>query len=407
MMKTKRGCSVMKSYVISASLGTGCYRHIRIGEQETLDRLHGVILNAFDFDDDHAHAFFMDDRYWSGVRAYYADCVDEAEKYSSDVTLRQLQLEKEDKFKFLFDFGDQWRFQCKVLRELEENTDIPGVVRAVGEAPEQYPDWEDEYEEDDEEMESEEEGTPLTEEEREYLYANLPIKRETVDEIRKYLNAAASLYGLLSIEELLEIYNSQNTPMDEQTFMLALMAIDMDAQAGDNFLIVDIPGVSFDKSHPAKCCQVATVMLLDDLEQGIRKLSRQQKGKPLKVFPKEEFLRFADGTYFPDTPQKAAMLRYMRAAADFPQRDVKDCCVDMQQRIVEDYPLKSILEYFDETEIADGEKWDVVEFARLLQDLNNNTHKHSNRGYTPMEMQEILAKEKNKPVDGQANLFEV
>ena len=151
----------MKSYVISASLGTGCYRHIRIGEQETLDRLHGVILNAFDFDDDHAHAFFMDDRYWSGVRAYYADCVDEAEKYSSDVTLRQLQLEKGDKFKFLFDFGDQWRFQCKVLRELEENTDIPGVVRAVGEAPEQYPDWEDEYEEDDEEMESEEEGTPL------------------------------------------------------------------------------------------------------------------------------------------------------------------------------------------------------------------------------------------------------
>ena len=76
--------------------------------------------------------------------------------------------------------------------------------------------------------------TPLTEEEREYLYANLPIKRETVDEIRKYLNAAASLYGLLSIEELLEIYNSQNPPMDEQTFMLALMAIDMDAQAGDN-----------------------------------------------------------------------------------------------------------------------------------------------------------------------------
>lgn len=101
------------------------------------------------------------------------------------------------------------------------------------------------------------------------------------------------------------------------------------------------------------------------------------------------------------------MLRYMRAAADLPQRDVKDCCVDMQQRIVEDYPLKSILEYFDETEIADGEKWDVVEFARLLQDLNNNTHKHSNRGYTPMEMQEILAKKKNKPIDGQANLFEV
>lgn len=61
----------MKSYVISASLGAGCYRHIRIGDQETLDRLHELILDAFDFDDDHAHAFFMDDRYWSDARAYF------------------------------------------------------------------------------------------------------------------------------------------------------------------------------------------------------------------------------------------------------------------------------------------------------------------------------------------------
>lgn len=39
----------MKSYVVSVSLGTGCYRHIRIGEQETLDRLHEVILERVRF----------------------------------------------------------------------------------------------------------------------------------------------------------------------------------------------------------------------------------------------------------------------------------------------------------------------------------------------------------------------
>lgn len=397
----------MKSYVISASLGAGCYRHIRIGEQETLDRLHEAILDAFDFDDDHAHAFFLDDRYWSSVRAYYSDYVDDVEKYSSDVTLRQLRLEKGDKFKFLFDFGDEWRFQCKVLRELEERTDIPGVVRTVGEAPAQYPDQEEEYEEDDdEEMGLEEEDAPLTEEERENLYSSLPIKRETVDEIRKYLNAAASLYGLLPVEELLEIYNSQNPPMEERSFMLVLAVIDMDMQAGDNFLIVDIPGVKFDKSHPAKCCQVATIMLLDNLEQGIRQLGRQQNGKPLKIFPKEEFLRFADETYFPDTPQKAAMLQYLHATTNLPQGDVKDCCVDLQQLIVKECPLKNLLKYFDETKIVDCEKWDAVEFAQLIQDLNNHTHKHSNRGYTPVEMHEILSKEKNRPIDGQTSFFE-
>ena len=135
--------------------------------------------------------FFMDDRYWSDVRAYFSDYLDDGEKYSSDVTLRQLRLKKGDKFKFLFDFGDEWRFQCRVLRELEERTDIPGVIRTVGEAPEQYPDWEEDYEEDDdEEMEPEEECALLTEEDRKKLFSNVPATRETIDEIRKYLRAA-------------------------------------------------------------------------------------------------------------------------------------------------------------------------------------------------------------------------
>ena len=385
----------MKSYVISASLGAGCYRHIRIGDQETLDRLHELILDAFDFDDDHAHAFFMDDRYWSDARAYFSDYLDDGEKYSSDVTLRQLRLKKGDKFKFLFDFGDEWRLQCRVLRELEERTDIPGVIRTVGEAPEQYPDWdEDDEEDDDEEMEPEEECARLTEEDRKKLFSNVPATRETIDEIRKYLRAAASLYGLLRIEDLLELYNSQNPPMDEAAFMLVLAVIDLDMQPEDNFLIVDIPGVRFDENHPANFCQVVTATLLDDLEQGIRQLRRQQKGKPLKIFPKEAFLKFADETYFPDTPQKAAMLQYLRAATNLPKGDVKDCCVDLQRLIVEDHPLKSILKYFDETEIVDGEKWDFIEFAQLIQDLNNHTHKHSNRGFTPVEMHEILSKDK-------------
>jgi len=55
----------MGSYVISVSLGTGCYRHIKISSSATLFRLHQAILNAFEFEDDHMHAFFMDNKRWS------------------------------------------------------------------------------------------------------------------------------------------------------------------------------------------------------------------------------------------------------------------------------------------------------------------------------------------------------
>ena len=48
------------------------------------------------------------------------------------------------KFKYLFDFGDEWRFQCRVMRELEEKTKSFRVIKAVGDPPAQYPGWDDE-----------------------------------------------------------------------------------------------------------------------------------------------------------------------------------------------------------------------------------------------------------------------
>ena len=37
----------MESFVISVSLGTGCYRHIQISANATLYKLHQAILKAF------------------------------------------------------------------------------------------------------------------------------------------------------------------------------------------------------------------------------------------------------------------------------------------------------------------------------------------------------------------------
>lgn len=140
------------SYVISVSLGTGCYRHIRISGDELLDGLHLAIQQAFGFENDHAYAFFMDNRMWSDMDAYYADFAaedpwDGEQRTTSKYRLKQLKLEAGKKFKYIFDFGDEWQFQCKVLKVLEEETSEPVVVRSKGEAPSQYgdeDDWEDE-----------------------------------------------------------------------------------------------------------------------------------------------------------------------------------------------------------------------------------------------------------------------
>lgn len=52
------------------------------------------------------------------------------------------------KMLFLFDYGDEWRFivELKTIQPAEPRARYPKVVESVGEAPEQYPDWDEEEE---------------------------------------------------------------------------------------------------------------------------------------------------------------------------------------------------------------------------------------------------------------------
>ena len=148
--KGKKKTKSTKSLVISVSLGTGCYRHIQISDQALLEDLSLAILHAFSFDNDHPHAFFMDNQVYSRWDAYYARGVDEEGPATDEVSLREAGMQPGKKFKYLFDFGDDWTFQCKVLRELDESTSEAKIIRTKGEAPDQYPMWDDEDWDEDE-----------------------------------------------------------------------------------------------------------------------------------------------------------------------------------------------------------------------------------------------------------------
>lgn len=136
--KKAKKTAAKQSYVISVSLGAGCYRHIQISGGSTLLEMHWAILNAFEFEDDHAHAFFMDNKIWSEFDCYYVKGIEEYYRTTDRYNLNQAGLYKGKQFKYVFDFGDEWTFQCKVLRVVEESTDKPLILRSKGEAPEQY-----------------------------------------------------------------------------------------------------------------------------------------------------------------------------------------------------------------------------------------------------------------------------
>ena len=147
--KKSNGRHKERTYVISVSLGKGLYRHIRLADTESLSNFAEIILQAFEFCNDHLHAFFMDDRVWSDADAYFCgDTQDPYEKTTEKTPLYKAVSDVGHKFKFLFDYGDEWIFQCRLLRIEDGPAGAPTIVRSKGEPIPQYPDDEDEEWED-------------------------------------------------------------------------------------------------------------------------------------------------------------------------------------------------------------------------------------------------------------------
>ena len=68
---------------------------------------------------------------------------------AATTTLDSLALHKGQKFLYLFDYGDEWRFKVKVHAinpAAPEDRDYPVLVEAIGDSPPQYPDWDEEDE---------------------------------------------------------------------------------------------------------------------------------------------------------------------------------------------------------------------------------------------------------------------
>ncbi len=145
------------NYIFKVSLEKTVWRMISIGYNHSLDDLHMAIQDAFDFDNDHLYSFFMDGKRYSRDRYESPDCEDGP--YADEAIIGDLGLYTGQKILYLFDYGDSWEFGVQLVKinEGDEPVKKPRVIDSKGEAPEQYPYWEEDDDEDDEEDEDLEE----------------------------------------------------------------------------------------------------------------------------------------------------------------------------------------------------------------------------------------------------------
>ena len=134
----------MKILAMKISCVSGCYldspvyKEAEVPGSFSLSDMCEFILDAFDFDNDHLHNFFISSGAGFGQRKVIND---------ETLSIEQCCPSKKSQALFMnFDFGDDWLFKIELQpRKVKFDADVcyPRITCQKGENPEQYPMCED------------------------------------------------------------------------------------------------------------------------------------------------------------------------------------------------------------------------------------------------------------------------
>jgi len=196
------------------------------------------------------------------------------------------------------------------------------------------------------------------------------------DLLNKYAIAAVSLYGVISQNDFVELFNSQNERQTNIDEMFPLLLNNVYNDAGYCFWDEYIVDVSFEE---------------DDFA-GVQRLLSERRGKPRYNPSREGFLKYSDWDYYEVTPQLIALKSQLSKFIADP-----DAVLDILDRIHDLSAAEArTQEYFDLLDSA-GVAFDSMEQAGAMMQLfvvvRNNTRLWINYGHTPHE---LSSREKSK-----------
>ena len=137
----------------------GIWRRIALRGNQTLDDLHWAIFDAFDRDEEHLYSFFFpklgskgrplkrgEIEYTHSEAADYDEEFDEGGHDAARTKLASLGLKRKQVFRYLFDWGDEWRHTITVeaIDAEPDKGKYPRVLEKHGKSPPQYQDYDDE-----------------------------------------------------------------------------------------------------------------------------------------------------------------------------------------------------------------------------------------------------------------------
>jgi hypothetical protein len=106
------------------------WKSLELKGTQTLDSLANTIIKSFDLDTGHLYSFFMNNRAWDEDYEIASPYDVNKKEVTTKYKIHKLKLYEKQKFLFIYDFGDDIRFEVEFLgaHPVEKTCEYPRVV---------------------------------------------------------------------------------------------------------------------------------------------------------------------------------------------------------------------------------------------------------------------------------------
>ncbi len=199
--------------------------------------------------------------------------------------------------------------------------------------------------------------------------------------LREYIIALTHLYGIVSVEQVVTIYNQQNEDQVEE-------------EDAADYLYEDL-STDFVYDYEEYFVH-ETIMEFDEFDSMMGK----KRNKPHYVPEKQELLKYVDDQYYEKPKQHHDLLAYMKT--NFFPTDDEDRAETLCQHIIEicqtGFDIQQVVDYFNIYGINFQSKEQVNELLQKVTELASSVRLWENNGHTPREIFETMERPHLKPL---------
>ena len=218
---------------------------------------------------------------------------------------------------------------------------------------------------------------------------SIKLSDEIKELLNRYFDAAANLYGIIALKKLLEIYNMQNQPIDEDVFLEFVDTLDLPRKffdiVGEDEFYDDA-----DETLPIDRDLVAEYLLQDEDFEGYYHIKEGQLGKPYYIPDKKQFLKYEDEYYHEKTLSYISLRAFFRNQPNSTKEradEIADDIYGMANPL--DGEIESVVSMIEDLNMFHFNTYTLKEFCALYTDMYNDTRLHIKCGHTPNEMYDL------------------